>query len=1075
MINKFKKSISVAVLLTSFASVYPFVFATDNKDKEALLGINDRVAVRKYLIEKTGIENSAITWDSINRKVLVYSKPLQIKELLLNDGASFAKVEDLDDSVKAAFEVISLNDISFGFKKTEDKEIKDIDSQGIVYKHIKTGATLVFVKNDDKEKSFGIGFKTIPSDNTGVNHIIEHSVLNGSEKFPVKNPFILMEKQSLKTFLNAMTFSEFTVYPVASKNEKDIFNLMSVYLDAVFKPSIYTNKNNFLQEGWRYEKDSKTDKLNINGTVFNEMKGYYSDPKTILTARTMETLFPDTDLRFESGGNPENIPELTYENYLKTHSKFYRASNSMMFLYGDLKVENFLKYINENYLSKMDDTIVKQKDQRQKAFEQRVWKVADYKSTSKDGSGKSYLELSYVVNDIENVDDGYALEILMNLFQMDASPIKRGLLESGLIENVDFSLNNYISQPVFSIYAENIEEKNIDKFEKIVKEKLEEIADKGFEQNDLDSVFNRFEMSSKMSKQGTTKGPSFNIEAQKGFLYAKDPLKFLSVDEYIQRNKSRFTKEFVKDLINKYFVKNNHSALVFLKPQAEIDDGLQKAIEKKVNDLDENGIKSVNEDIVSYQNWQNTKDTPENIAKVPVLSISDLDTSVENVPSEEKEVNGIKYYHYKLPTNGLSYITVDFDASGVKEEDLLYLSFLVDILGSVDTQKYSFAALDSEIGKTMGGVSFSLSPISKFKDSFNFEPKLSISFPCTTAKIEDSVALLREIISNSKFNDKAKIVELAKRVRSKCEESIKSSPGSLANYDVLNNMMPRGRFMSDISVRNYYKFLDSVVNNFSKDGDAFIAKLQDMNNKIFSRKNLMIGYSGDKNGFATFMKSFDKEFSSMNSDATREGLEKLYAEFKLQKKENIAYVMPYKTVDIYIGGNFVNEGYQYSGKFKVLEKILNTQYLWNEVRDKLGAYGAGSIFRNTGNCLLYASSAQDLKQTLGAFDGAVEFLHKFDVSKEEMDKYIIGTVGDLDMNLGLGSKGANELNKVITGQTNSDLEKEISEAMSTTPADIRAFGDMLDKVLKQKNFSAAGSIDVINANKELFDQIVDIF
>ncbi len=360
------------------------------------------------------------------------------------------------------------DDLKYGFKKEQTKRLNDYDANGIMYTHIKTGATLFFIQNSDKEKSFGIGFKTLPFDNSGVNHIIEHSLISGGSKnYPVKNPIVYMLKQSLKTYINATTYQEFTAYPIASKNEKDFENLMRVYLDSVFFPKVIQNDNIFKQEGIRYEIDPKTGEITVNGTVFSEMKGMYSDPERALFFDTRKALFPDTDLKFDSGGKPEDIINITYKELQDVYKKNYKPSNSLIFLYGDVNIDKFLKIIDEDYLSKLDTEKTKVIIPKQPSFLNKVKKTTVYSSNGNGNNGKTYLMLSYVASDITNLDETMGLNFLQTLFDTDSSPIKRALIDSGIAENISFSYDTRISQTVFSILAQNIKQDNVDRFDKI--------------------------------------------------------------------------------------------------------------------------------------------------------------------------------------------------------------------------------------------------------------------------------------------------------------------------------------------------------------------------------------------------------------------------------------------------------------------------------------------------------------------------------------------------------------------------------------------------------------------------------
>ena len=416
-----------------------------------------------------------------------------------------------------------------GFQLKESKQISETSSTAMLFYHIKSGASLLYLKNDDQEKSFGIGFRTPTVDNTGVNHILEHSVLNGSKNYPVKSPFLQMEKQSLKTYLNALTFPDFTLYPVASKNEKDFQNLMKVYLDAVFFPNIHTQPNIFKQEGWRYELDSKDSQLKVNGIVYNEMKGQYSSPKVILDKTINKSLFPDTIYRWSSGGDPDEILKLTNQQLLETHKKFYCPSNSLMFLYGQLDLEDTLKYIDENYLSKFSKNEKKVTIELQKPFNQTKEEYAQYPiSKDSDDKNKAYLALNFAVGNAKDKELSLSISFLSSLLlASESSPLKKALQDSKLCEKVSYSYSNYSRQPVFSIILENTEEAKKEEFKKIVNNVLEKIAKEGFDKSLVRSLFNHYEFEYKASKIDAARGIDLNIAAMQGWMYGDNPLLYI--------------------------------------------------------------------------------------------------------------------------------------------------------------------------------------------------------------------------------------------------------------------------------------------------------------------------------------------------------------------------------------------------------------------------------------------------------------------------------------------------------------------------------------------------------------------
>ncbi len=629
-------------------------------------------------------------------------------------GVTQVKQVQLSSSMSALSTKESLEEgkIISGFKLESKQWIDDVHSTAMIFNHVKSGAKLIYLQNEDENKVFSISFRTPVNDNTGVNHIIEHSVLCGSKEYPVKDPFLIMTKQSLNTFINAFTGADFTMYPVSSKNEKDFDNLMGVYLDAVFYPNISKDPRILKQEGWHYEINSETGELNYNGVVYNEMKGNYSSPQVILSNTINQSLFNDNSYSYESGGNPENIPDLTYEKFIETYKKYYVPSNSSIYLYGKLNIENTLKFMNDNYLSKLPKTNVDTAIKLQKPYERRVEKTGLY-PVAKDGSTENmtYLSSNYVIDKISDVEDVLVFQILQAiLLNTEGSPLKKALMESGIGTNAYGSFNLSTLQPVFSIITDNANESEKYKFKKVIEDTLKEVVKEGFNKELVNSVLTAIEFSLRTQNSNANRGLNYMFNAINCMNYGMSPTEYLEITPALNKIKSKINEGYFEKLIQKYLLDNKYSSLVILKPSSGLNEKKEEALKNKLSaykaSLSESELAKIKKDTEELKRWQGTEDTKENLSKIPTLSRSDLSLKAEEIPTIEKLERGIKILSHPIFTDGITYSNLYFDSSKVPQDKVLYLKLLANVLGNVNTEKYDIMQLSNKIMRDTGGISF---------------------------------------------------------------------------------------------------------------------------------------------------------------------------------------------------------------------------------------------------------------------------------------------------------------------------------------------------------------------------------
>ncbi len=958
-----------------------------------------------------------------------------------------------------------------GFKLESKKWIEDIHSNVMIFQHVKSGAKLIYLQNEDENKVFSISFRTPVHDNTGVNHIIEHSVLCGSREYPVKDPFLIMTKQSLNTFMNALTGPDFTMYPVASKNEKDFNNLMSVYLDAVFYPNISKDPRILKQEGWHYEVNSETSELNYNGIVYNEMKGNYSSPQVILSNTINQSLFNDNSYSYESGGNPDNIPDLTYDKFIETYKKYYVPSNSSIYLYGKLNIKNTLKFMNDNYLSKLPKGSVDSSIKLQKPYEREVEKTGLYPVAKDAGTvNMTYLSSNYVIDKVTNVENVLGFQILQAiLLNTEASPLRKALLNSGIGANVYASFNTSTQQPIFSIIATNANEAEKYKFKNTLDDALKQLVIKGFDEELLNSVVTAIEFSLRTQNSDANRGMNYMSAAMNCWNYDVDPTEYLEITPALNKIKSKISDRYFEKLIQKYLLDNKHNSLVVLKPSNGLNEKKEEMLKKKLAaykaSLSEIELAKIKKDTEELKKWQETEDSKESLSKIPTLSRKDLNSSAEEIPTIEKLTRGIKMLSHPIFTDGITYTNLYFDSSKVPQDKILYLKLLANILGSVNTEKYDLTQLSNKMMKDTGGISFNSIAFKNNADSNKYAPKMSISINALNNTLPKALELLDEIINHSKFDNKNRMKGLIKMLRVNYESIFVNQGNRIAIERTLSYLSDSGKY-SDLDYLPYYNFICDLDDNFDVKFNEMVKNLDDVKDIVFNKEGLVVSYTGDEEYYTNFSDSFN-EFAEKIKDKKFP-----IREYKFDfSNKNDAIVIPSQVQYVVKAGSFKKAGYKYSGKMKVVENILNSDYLWKELRVKGGAYGGAMSFTKH-EVLFYSYRDPNLKETLNTFEETVKFLRNFKADEKEMTNYIIGTIGSMDYLTGPYYKGVLGDNMYFSGTTQNDVQKLRDEILTTTAEDIRNYADLLEVVIKQNLHCVVGSETKVNENKDLFDRII---
>ncbi|MDY0280560.1 MAG: insulinase family protein [Salinivirgaceae bacterium] len=976
--------------------------------------------------------------------------------------------------VSATFTACNTQSVNVpGYKLIEKRFVKEVNADVYYFEHLKSGAHVLKFDTKDANKTFGVGFKTEPNSHSGTSHIIEHSVLNGSKNFPVKSPFEEMGKTSLKTFLNAFTASEWTFYPVASMNEKDYFNLMTVYLDAVFFPFIKDDPRIFMQEGWHYELTDKDSPIVYKGVVYNEMKGVFSSPQRELSFQISKNLFPDNGYGLSSGGYPLEIPNLTYEAFVEYYSEHYHPANSCIFVYGDADIHKELELIDKNYLSTFDKIEIDSKIKLQEPFAEFKKVTAPYASLEgAPTEDQTFLSLNWVYGLNTDNEISWALDILADvLVRQESGPIRLALQEAGIGHDVSAYANNS-QQNVFSINVQNANAADADKFKEIVIAELKKASENGIDKNAIEAYVNRMEFNLREGND-SQKGLSSMLESFQHWIFTNDPFAGLQWENQLLEVKEAIKNNFLEKTIMDGLVNNNFGLLMVLEPKPGLEKEINKITEEKLaaykaslsDEEIENLIKETQE-LIEHQKKENTA---EELAVLPRLSREDLNPKADWFAVTEKEVNGIKVIHYDDFTNGIVYADMMFDMRVLPTEYIPYAKLLARLLGKMDTKNYSFGDLEKEINKNTGTFYSSMSTYFENNDDSKIIPKFVVVSKSIPSKAEKMFELTNEVIYNTDFTNKERLKTMLTRHLSQLESSVKNNGLGYAVNRAASYFSNGGMLREITGGMEYNWFIGDLVASFDKDADKIIENLNKTINLLFTKENLILGTACNASDYKTLKSEFEEFSAKLNSN------EPAFQVWNFDmKKKNEALVSSSKVQYVVKNYDFKKLGYNWDGKMQVLNSILSSEYLQSTIRVQGGAYGGWCSFSETGH--LYFASYRDpnLKETLDNYDKTPEYIDAFEADEEKMLGYIIGTVSSLDYPLTASMKANVAYGRYFKKTTKESLQKERDEILSTTAADIRTYSKLVADVLKQNNICVYGNKEKIEANKSLFGNLVSI-
>ncbi len=974
---------------------------------------------------------------------------------------------------------MKLTDLN-AYEVLEQRPLDDLHSEGCILRHKKSGARIAVIANDDDNKVFYVGFRTPPEDSTGVPHIIEHTVLCGSDKYPVKDPFVELVKGSLNTFLNAMTYPEKTIYPVASCNDKDFQNLMSVYMDAVFHPNIYKYQEIFKQEGWHYELEDEDSPITINGVVYNEMKGAFSSADDVLQRQILNSLFPDTPYRNESGGDPDFIPDLTYEAYLDFHRRYYHPCNSYIYLYGDMDVAEKLRWLDEEYLSHYEKITIDSAIREQKPFAKPVELVKKYPiSSTETEEDNTYLSYNLVVGTVLDKKLYLAFDILdYALVSAPGAPVKKALLDAGIGKDITGGYDSGTMQPIFSFIAKNANGSQKEEFLSVIRETLKQQVKDGIDKKALLAGINGSEFRYREADFGQfPKGLLYGIQCLDSWLYDDmQPFMHLEASETYRFLKEQVKTDYFEQLIQTYLLDNPHASVVVIEPEKGLNAKKEEQLAKKLaaykESLSKEEIQQLIADTKHLKQYQEEPSPREDLEKIPMLCREDMKREAAPLINQEREVDGVTVIHHSMFSNGIAYLRFLFDIRDFAVEDIPYVGLLKYVLGYVDTEHYGYAELSNEINIHTGGIGCSFGVYPHMSGEEQMKVMFEVKTKVLMEELPEAGKLITEMIKTSILSDEKRLLEILGQLKSRLQASLSSVAHSVASMRAMSYFSRAAYYQDAVGGILFEQKIADLAEHFEEKKADLIAKLEELTRRIFTPERMSVSVVCEEKDFEAVGREIGqlKQALYPSEGSTVRNLPPLVLEQK-----NEGFTDASKVQYVARTGNFKRHGFEYNGALRILKVIMGYDYLWINIRVKGGAYGCMNSYMRNGDTYFVSYRDPNLEKTNEIYDGIPEYLENFTADERDMTKYIIGTVSDLDTPLNPNAKGARSMTALLQGITQEDLQRERDEVIGATEKDIRALKDMIASVLEEHNLCVIGNEEKLNEQKELFTELKNIF
>lgn len=963
------------------------------------------------------------------------------------------------------------------YELIERRTIADLNSESYLLRHKKTGARVALLSNDDDNKVFYVGFRTTPVNSTGVAHILEHSVLCGSEHFPVKDPFVELVKGSLNTFLNAMTYPDKTLYPVASCNDKDFQNLMHVYLDAVFYPNIYKEEKIFMQEGWHYELSDKEEPLTLNGVVYNEMKGAFSSPDEVLIRELSNSLYPDTTYSFESGGDPQDIPKLSYEEFLNFHRSYYHPSNSYIYLYGNMDMAEKLDYIDKEYLSHFEERQVDSGVQSQPALEvlnrvEKEYPIGD----EEDEKEKAYFAYSMSVGDTLDKELYVAFQVLdYALCSAPGAPLKQALTDAGIGTDIYSIYDNGIKQPYFSIVSKNAAAEKEEEFLAIIHKVLGEIAEKGFDKKALLAGLNYYEFEYREADFGRyPKGLMYGMRMLDSWLYDDNkPFIHVEANETFAALRKKVDAGYFEGLVKQYLLDNPHKSMVVLLPKKGLTEKREKELKEQLAaykaGLSEESLETLIAKTKALKEYQDTPDTEENLAKIPMLTVKDIKKEATVFVNDLRKIGETDFLFHDLFTNGIGYLRLMFKLDKVPARLFPYLGILKGTLMLLNTEHYSYAELFNESNIKTGGISAEVNVYGSIRDEQKHTVTMELKTKVLYENLEEAIELMREIMMTSDFTDKKRVKEILAEGKSRLQGQMISAGHSVAMIRALSGISKTAAYNELLSGIAFYRLVEKLNADFDKEAEDISAKLAELAAIIFRPENLMVDFTGSSEAADKLPAMIETLKASLYQNEVEEG----HFEVTLLKEKE-GYKTPGQVQYVCRAGNFKKKGLPYDGSLKVLKVMMGYDYLWNQVRVKGGAYGCMCGFTKQGDSYFVSYRDPNLQNTIEVYEKAADYIASFEADERVMTQFIIGAISELDVPMTPATRGNVSLGGYMMDMTDADLQKERDELLATTPDKLKGTAAYIRAFMEDDCFCVVGNAEKITEAGDLFEKVENL-
>jgi Zn-dependent M16 (insulinase) family peptidase len=961
--------------------------------------------------------------------------------------------------------------IVHGFKRIRQQSIPELDTKAEFYLHMKTGAQLLSLINKDDNKVFGIIFRTPPTDSTGVAHILEHSVLCGSRKYPVKEPFVELMKGSLQTFLNAFTYPDKTCYPVASQNVQDFYNLIDVYLDAVLYPRL--TPFTLQQEGWHFELESLDKPLSYKGVVFNEMKGAYSSPERLLAEYSQQSLFPDNPYGFDSGGEPKQIPNLTFEQFQAFHQKYYHPSNARIFFHGNDDPEQRLRLVND-YLKDFERQEIDSAIPLQPIFEGPRRIVRSFAAPSDtDGKPKGMITLNWLLTETASTDTNLALRILSyTLLGMPGSPLRKALIDSGLGEDLaGVGLEDELRQMYFSTGLKGIDITNGERIEKLILQTLESLARDGIEPATVEAALNTVEFRLRENNsRGYPQGLLLMLRSLTTWLYDADPLALLAFETPLTKVKSQLAANpsLFETMIERYFLNNPHRGTLLLEPDPALSEKEeaeeQERLAKIQLTMNQEGLQKTIDQANELKRIQQTPDPPEVLKAIPILKLSDLERKNRTIPLEIIEEKETKILFHDLATSSIAYLDVGFNLRAIEQEYLPYIPLFGRSLVELGTEEEDYVALTQRIGRATGGI-YSHSFSSAVRGQQGGTCWLFLRGKAMLAQSQELMRIFRDVLLTVKLDNQERFQQMVMEEKARQEQKLVPEGHQVVNLRLRSHFNEADWAAEQMRGVSYLFFLRELKRKVEEDWPAVLTILEHLKKTLVNRQNMLVNITCSEQDWAKLnplLTGFLEDLPSAHVHGFN------WAPKKIAPSEGM--IIPAQVNYVGKGANLYQLGYQLHGSVHVISRYIRTGWLWDQVRVQGGAYGAFSLFNHLSGTFTFLSYRDpNLIKTIEVFDETVKFLRSDHLTDEELTKGIIGTIGDIDRHLLPDAKGYTSMVRYLTNDTEENRQVLRDEVLSTSPADFENFAAVLDGVKGSglvKIIGSASTIESAAAQKE---------